>query len=219
VERTVDGFGKLHVGRNRQEHVARLHCHLVFVEVVVLQQLDVVERAFHQRLGAGLAVFFQQVTLEAAGIHADPDRTAVGLRRADHFGDPLARSDVAGVDTEASRALVGSFERPLVVEVNVGNDRHVRRAGDFVEPRRRFRRGAAHPDDIDPGILAAANLVDRRPDILGRSIGHGLHGDRGIPAHRYLAQHDLPALAARNVAPGAYRRHAGRYRSMRMKEQ
>ena len=92
VQRAIDRVGELHVGGDGEEHVARLHRHLVFVEVVVLQQLDVVERAFDQRLGAGLAVFLEQVLLEAAGVDADADRAAVGLGRADHFLDPLARS-------------------------------------------------------------------------------------------------------------------------------
>ena len=38
-----------------------------------------VERAFDQRLGARLAIFLEQVFLEAAGIDADADRAAVGL--------------------------------------------------------------------------------------------------------------------------------------------
>ena len=92
MQRAIDRFGQPMIGGDREEHVARLHRHLVFVEVVVLQQLDVVERAFDQRFGAGLAVFFEQVLLEAAGVDADADRAAVGLGRAHHFGDALAAS-------------------------------------------------------------------------------------------------------------------------------
>ena len=39
-----------------------------------------VERAFDQRLGAGLAIFLEQVLLEAAGVDPDADRAAVGAR-------------------------------------------------------------------------------------------------------------------------------------------
>ena len=67
------------IGGDREEHVARLHRDLIFVEVVVLEQLDMIERAFDQRLGAGLAIFFEQVLFEAAGVDADADRAAIGL--------------------------------------------------------------------------------------------------------------------------------------------
>ena len=39
-----------------------------------------VERAFDQSLWAGLAVLFEQVLFEAAGVDADADRAAVGAR-------------------------------------------------------------------------------------------------------------------------------------------
>ena len=88
-----------------------------------------VERAFDQRLGAGLAIFLEQVLLEAAGVDADADRAAVGLGGADDFADALADADVAGIDAQAGGAGVGGLERALVVEMDVGDDRHVARRG------------------------------------------------------------------------------------------
>ncbi len=88
-------LGELLVGGDREEHVAGLHRDLVVAEAVVLEDPDMVERAFDQRLGARLAVFLEQVLLEAAGIDPDADRAAVGARRGDHFADPLFRADVA----------------------------------------------------------------------------------------------------------------------------
>jgi hypothetical protein len=61
---------------------------------MVLQQLDMVERAFDQRLGAGLAIFLEQVLLEAAGIDADADRAAIGLGGVDHFVHPLGAEPI-----------------------------------------------------------------------------------------------------------------------------
>ena len=78
-------LGELLVGGDGEEHVARLHRDLIFAEVVVLEDADMVERAFDQRLGAGLAIFLEQVLLEAAGIDPDADRAAVGARRGDDF--------------------------------------------------------------------------------------------------------------------------------------
>ena len=89
MERAIDRVSQLRIGGDREEHVACLHRDLIFVEILVLQQLDMVERAFDQRFGAGLAIFFEQVLFEAAGIDADADRAAIGLGRAHHFGDAL----------------------------------------------------------------------------------------------------------------------------------
>ena len=71
-------LGKLLVGGDGEEHVARLHRDLVIAEAVVLEDPDMVERAFDQRLGARLAIFFEQVPLEASGIDPDADRAAIG---------------------------------------------------------------------------------------------------------------------------------------------
>ena len=73
---------------------------------MVLEQLDVIERALDQRVGARLAVFLEQVLLEAAAVDPDADRAAVGLGGADHLGDALAAADVAGVDAQAGGARV-----------------------------------------------------------------------------------------------------------------
>ena len=96
---------------------------------MVLEHADMVERAFDQRLGAGLAIFFEQVLFEAAGIDADADRAAVGLGGVDHFAHPLGRADIAGIDAQAGGAGIGRLERALVVEMDVGDDRHAARRG------------------------------------------------------------------------------------------
>ena len=80
MERRVDRLGQLLIGGDGEEDVGRLHADLELVEVVVLQDADVVERALDHRLRAGLAVFLEQVLLEAAGVHADADRAAVVAR-------------------------------------------------------------------------------------------------------------------------------------------
>ena len=161
-----------------------------------------VERAFDQRLRAGLAVFLEQVLLEATGVDADPDRAAVGLGRADDFGDALGRADVAGIDAQARRARVGGFERALVVEMDVGDDRHARRADDLTQRGGAVGVGATDPDDVDPGLFAAADLVDRRARVAGRRVGHGLDRDGRVAADGDVTDHDLATGAARDVAPG-----------------
>src|SRR3546814_6875683 len=90
---------------------------------MILQQLDMVERAFDQRLGAGFAIFFEQILFEAARVDPDADRASVRLCRAHDLADALGRSDIAGVDAQACGAGVGGFEGALVVEMDVGDDR------------------------------------------------------------------------------------------------
>jgi len=87
--------------------------------------------------------------------------------------------------------------------MDVGDDRHARGANDLFERRGRFLVRARHTDDIDAGILAATDLIDRRLDVMGQRVGHGLHRDRRAAAHGDVADHDLPRLPSGDVAPGA----------------
>ena len=79
MERIVAGLGQALIGGDGQEHVGGLHADLELEEVVVLEDAGVVERALDHRLGAGLAVFLQQVALQAAGIDADAHGAAMVL--------------------------------------------------------------------------------------------------------------------------------------------
>ena len=44
-------------------------------------------------------------------------------------------ADIARIDAQAGGAGIGGFERALVVEMDVGDDRHVRGAHDLPERR------------------------------------------------------------------------------------
>ena len=89
----------------------------------------------------------------------------------------VARSD--------SGAGIGCFERPLVVKMDVGDDRHAGGADDLLQRRGAVDVRARHPNDIGAGLLAATDLIDRRLRIGGRRVGHGLDGDRRVPADRH----------------------------------
>ena len=128
--------------RDREEQVGCLHRDLELVKVVVLQQLDMVHRRFDQRVGARLAIFFEQMLFEATAIHADADRAAIGLRRADDFGNALVRPDIARIDPQARSPRIGGFQCALVMEMDVGDDRHARGAGDQLEGGGAFDVGA-----------------------------------------------------------------------------
>ncbi len=203
VERAIDRACQLVIGGDREEQVARLDRDLVFAKVVILEQPDMVERTFDERLGAGFAVFFEQVAFEAAGVDADADRAAIGLGGVDDFADALVRTDIAGVDAQARGAGVGGFQGALVMEMNVGDDRHARRADDLLQCSGAVLVGARDADDVGARFLAAADLVDRRPGVAGRRVGHRLDADRRIAADGDIADHDLARDAPFDIAPGA----------------
>jgi hypothetical protein len=125
-----------------------------------------VERALDHRLGAGLAVFFEEVAFERAGIDADAHRAIVILRRLDHVAHPLHRADIAGVDAQAGGAAFGRLDRALVVEMDVGDDRHLHLPHDVFQRQRRFLVGARDAHDIRAGALQGLHLLDRRLDVV-----------------------------------------------------
>ena len=131
MQRAIDSFGKAHVGGDREEYVGGFDRDLIFVKIMVLQQLDVIHRRFDEGFGARLAVFFQQILFQRARVDPDADRATVSLGGAHHFGNTLGRADVAGVDPQARRARIGGFQRAFVMEMDVGNQRDIGRAHDL----------------------------------------------------------------------------------------
>ena len=211
MDRRVGHIGQLLIGRRRQEHVRGLHADLEFVEIVVLQQLDVIEPAVHHRIRAGFAVFFQQVLFQTAGIDADADRTAVILGRTHHLGHARGIADIAGIDAQAGDAGLGGLDGALVVEMDVGDDGNRAFAADLLQRPGGLliRRADAH--DIGTGIGGADHLIQRGAHVVAIGIGHGLHRNRGIAADRHIADHDLARLAPFDIAPRTDRvmRHLG----------
>jgi hypothetical protein len=202
VQRAVDGLGQLVVGGDGHERVGRLHRDLELVEVVVLQDAGVVQGALDHRLGARLAVLLQQFALQGAGIDADAHRAAVVAGRLDHFTDAVGGADIARIDPQAGGAGLGRLDAALVVEVDVGHERHPRLAGDGLERRRAVGVGAADPDDVGPGLFQLTDLLQRRGGVAGQGVGHRLDGDRRVAAHLDIADADLARLPARDHAPG-----------------
>ena len=79
-----------------------------------------VERALDQRLRTGLAIFLEQVLLEAPRVDTNADRAAVRLGGVDHLAHPVGRADIARVDAQARRARVRRLQRALVVSATIG---------------------------------------------------------------------------------------------------
>ena len=123
VQRAVDGLGQLLVGGDRQEDVGRLHADLELVEVVVLQDARVVERALDHRLGQGSPYFSSRSRSSEPALTPMRIETAVVPGGLDHLAHPVGAADVAGVDAQAGGAGLGRLDAALVVEVDVGHDR------------------------------------------------------------------------------------------------
>ena len=161
-----------------------------------------VEGALDHRLGTGLAIFFLQIFLEAAGVDPDADGAAMILGRLDHLAHPAGAADIAGIDAQAGGPGLGRLDRPLVVKVDVGNDRDGDLRDDPLQRRGRFLVGAGHPDYIDPGLLELVDLADGRRDVGGERGRHRLDGDRGVTADRDPANMDLAGGAPVDIAIG-----------------
>ena len=118
----------------------------------------------------------------------------------DHLAHAVARADVARIDPEASRTGRRSFDRPLIVEVDVGDDRH-RHLGDNLGQRfGRVLVRAGNPHYVRPGHFQIADLLDGGRHVGGQGVGHGLHRNGCIAADRHLADMDLPRHAPLDIS-------------------
>src|SRR6185369_2934949 len=160
VKRAVDLLRELLIGRNRKEYVRGFDRDLVLAEIMVLEDSDMVERALDQSLGAWLAIFLQEVLLEASGIDPDADRAAVRLRCGNDLLHALLGADIARVDAQARGSGVGRLKRSFIVKVDVGDDRDPGCANDLLERGGAVGGRARHADDVGARILAAADLVN-----------------------------------------------------------
>ncbi len=162
-------LGQLVIGRHRHERVAGLHRDLELVEVVVLQDAGVVQRALDHRVGARLAVLFQQFALQRAGVDADPHRTAVVAGRLDDVAHAVGAADIARIDPQAGRAGLGRLDAALVVEVNVGHERDLGLAGDGLEGGRGVGVRARDPHDVGAGFFQLTDPLQRRLGVAGQA--------------------------------------------------
>ena len=207
MQRAIDRVGQPHIGGNREEYVRRLYRNLKLMEIMVLQQLDMVQCAFNQRLGARLAIFLQQVFFETSGIYTDADRAAICLGGVDDLFYALGRANIARIDPQTGRACVRCLKRAFVMKMDIGNDGHIGGADNLLQRGGALHIRAGHPNDIDACILAAADLVNRCGSIAGKRVRHRLHRNRRIAADRDITNHDLAGRTARNIAPRTNRRH------------
>ena len=125
MKRIIASFGEPLIGCDRKEDVRSFHADLELEKIVVLENLGVIECAFHHRFGTRLTVALQQLFLQRARVHADAHGHAVIFRGLHHISHTLRRTDVAGIDAQTCRPRLCRLDGPLVVEVDVGHDRHI----------------------------------------------------------------------------------------------
>jgi hypothetical protein len=195
-------LGQLVIGRHRHERVRRLHRDLELVEVVVLQDAGVVQRALDHGVGARLAVLFQQFALQRAGVDADPHRAAVVAGRLDDVAHAVGAADIARIDPQAGRAGLGGLDAALVVEVDVGHERHrlsramvLKAAVESVSGQE--TRTMSAPASSSWRICSSVAF-----GVAGQGVGHRLDGDGRVAADLDIADTDLARLAALDHAPG-----------------
>ena len=72
-----------------------------------------------------MTVFGEDLLLERAGIHADPDRDAALTAGVRDLLYPVVRADIARIDTYFIHSRGTCLESELIVEVNVRDDRRL----------------------------------------------------------------------------------------------
>ena len=133
MQRLVGECGEFAVRGHGHEDLGGLEADLVIVEIVFIENVDVTQRRFDQRVGCRLAIFLLQIFFQRSGVDADAQWYAVGARRVDHRAHAVFTADVAGIDAQTGDAEFGDAQRDLVVEVDVGDQRHGDLLADLTE--------------------------------------------------------------------------------------
>ena len=179
VQREVDRLRQQPVGVDHGGDVRRLH-----------RDLDVVEARPRRSSRARAAPTrpapraWRRRTASAMSGSSDPALTpmrigqAAVLRLARDDLDVLGLADVARVEAQPGDARLHRRQRELVLEVDVGDERHRRPGHDLRQPlgRRLLVARAAH--DVGAGGGERVDLRERAVDVGGLGGGHRLHRHR-----------------------------------------
>jgi hypothetical protein len=130
----------------------------------------------------------------SAAAQGSPDRHAPGLRLARDGPHAVVAADVAGVEPQLVDAADERRERQPVVEVDVGDERHMNAGLDRGKSVGRRAIRHRHPRDLTPGLLERQDLGDRGVGVAGVGRRHRLDGDRGAAAHRHPSDLHPPRL-------------------------
>ena len=201
MQRAINGFGKLLVGRHAQKHIRCFDADFIIAKAMLFQQANMIERAVDHGFGTRFAILLQQMLFQRSGIDANTHRTAIIARRAHHFANTLRVANITRINPQARSTGLRRFDGPAVMKMDIGNDWHLNLLDDFCKRRGRGFIGARYAHNIGTSFFQLAYLVERCRHIRRRCIGHGLHGKRRVAAHRHLADHNLSAFASFNMSP------------------
>ena len=152
------------------------------------------ECRFYQRLRRNSFVFVQHFRVKRAGIYSDSNRNFFRLRFFHNFFDVIFRTDVARVDSKSRDSLLDRFKRKLIIEMNIGYERHVDLFDYIMKIFRRVHIRNCKPNNINAGVLQLLNLFDRRLGVRGFCICHRLHGNRRIAADWHISNKNFASL-------------------------
>ena len=190
VQGMVEGLGRQTVGGDHEGDGRCLHRDLDVVESDLLEEGQLVAGRLHQRLGGGTAVLLVEVGVQGPRVDPDADRHAAVTGLGGHLLDLGLLAQVAGVQAQPLHTGFERRERHLVVEVDVGHDRHGRARDDVGQAlgRRLLVTGTAH--DVRSRRRQCVNLSQCAVDVRRLRRRHRLHRDGGAVADGHPAQSD-----------------------------
>ncbi len=175
VQREVDRLRQQAVGVDHGRDVRRLHRDLDVVEAHLGEVAELTLRRRDQRLGCGASVLLLDVGVERSRVDPDADRETAVLRLARHDLDVIGLADVARVEAQPGDARLHRRQRELVLEVDVGDERHRRPGHDLRQPLGRLFLVARAAHDVGTGAGERVDLRERAVDVGGLGGGHRLH--------------------------------------------
>ena len=186
----VEGLRGEPVGGDHQGDRGGLHRDLDVGEVDVLEQGEFVAGGLDQGLGGGPAVLLVEVGVQRPGVDPDADGHASVACLGGYLLDLGLLAQVARVQAQPLHAGLQRGECHLVVEVDVGHDRHRRarhNVGQALGGRLLVAR-AAH--DVRAGRGQRVDLGQRAVDVRRLRRRHRLHRDRRTITDGHAAQGD-----------------------------
>ena len=197
VQRVVEGLGGQSVGGDHEGHRGGLDRDLHVGEADLLEVGQLHPGRLDQGLGGGPAVAAVEVGVERPGVHPDADGHPAVLGLGGDRLDLGLLAQVARVEAQPLDAGLEGGEGHLVVEVDVGHDRHRRAGHDLGQPlgRRLLVAGAA--DDVGPGRRQLVDLGQGALHVGRLGGGHRLDRHRRPAADGHRPDVDLAGRPAR----------------------
>ena len=140
-----------------------------------LAYLHMPHSAFEEGLRLRVTILVQQILFQRPGVDPDANGNASFFRRKQYFPLPLFLAYVAGIDADLGHLRFDSLQGILVIEMNIGDDRHGSALHNIRQRFCIFRARYRHAHNVGSGLGKLSDLVERRLHIMCFGGGHGLH--------------------------------------------